>query len=63
MEIKESLLKEVKEIEALLNKEDLTLQPNFNTFMILSLLKLVRDDLVVESNKKEPSCLPDAGDH
>lgn len=55
MDVKEALLKEVIGIEALLKNKDLTLEKNFSTFMVLSMLNTARTSLIQIERGETPA--------
>lgn len=55
MDIKEALLTEVVELEELLKKEGLTLEKNFSTFMVLSMLNTAKSSLIQLGRGETPN--------
>lgn len=55
MDIKEALLKEVIELEELLKKENLALEKNFSTFMVLSMLNTAKSSLIQIERGETPN--------
>lgn len=55
MDVKEALLKEVVELEALLKDKGLTLEKNFSTFMVLSMLGTAKSSLIQLGRGETPN--------